>query len=332
MQDVEKNVPIDTSGNEVDVDIEETKDEAVVEQKEETVENPNVREVVKEETKPVETKEEPKEEVKSEEPKAEEEKPKDELGEYSDSIKKRIAKLTKKWREAERQKDAAITYAQKVEANRKVVETKLGKLEPGFLDATEKSITAGLDAAKAKLARAREASDVNAEADAMAEISEVGVRKAQWLEAKAKAEEQAKAKPQARPTLDQALQPKQPVQDPRAEEWASRNEWFGKDNAMTYTAFDLHKKLTEDEGFDPNSNEYYAEIDKRIRLEFPNKFGTTEVKPTAKPTQIVAEAKRSVRPGRKTVRLTPSQQTIAKKLGVPLEEYARQLSQITKEV
>ncbi len=137
MQDVEKNVPIDTSGNEVDVDIEETKDEAVVEQKEETVENPNVREVVKEETK-----EEPKEEVKSEEPKAEEEKPKDELGEYSDGFKKRIAKLTKKWREAERQKEAAITYAQRVEANRKAVEAKLGKLEPGFLDATEKSITA----------------------------------------------------------------------------------------------------------------------------------------------------------------------------------------------
>jgi len=238
----------------------------------------------------------------------------------------------KKWREAERQKEAAITYAQKVEANRKAVEAKLGKLEPGFLDATEKSITAGLDAAKAKLAKAREANDVNAEADAMAEISEVGVRKAQWLEAKAKAEEQTKAKPEARQTLDQALQPRQPTQDPRAEEWASRNEWFGKDSAMTYTAFDLHKKLTEDEGFDPNSNEYYAEIDKRIRLEFPNKFGTTEVKPTAKPTQIVAEAKRSVRPGRKTVRLTPSQQTIAKKLGVPLEEYARQLSQITKEV
>ena len=330
MQDVEKNVPIDTSGNEVDVDIEETKDEAVVEQKEETVENPNVREVVKEETKPVETKEESTEQVKEET--VTEEKPKDEHGEYSDGVKKRIAKLTKKWREAERQKEAAITYAQKVEANRKAVETKLGKLEPGFLDATEKSITAGLDAAKAKLAKAREASDVNAEADAMAEISEVGVRKAQWLEAKAKAEEQAKAKPEARPTLDQALKPKQPMQDPKAEEWASRNEWFGKDSAMTYTAFDLHKKLTEDEGFDPNSNEYYKEIDKRIRLEFPNKFDTTEVKPTAKPTQIVAEAKRSVRPGRKPVRLTPSQQTIAKKLGVPLEEYARQLSQITKEV
>jgi len=119
MQDVEKNVPIDTSGNEVDVDIEETKDEAVVEQKEETVENPNVREVVKEETKPVETKEEPKEEVKSEEPKAEEEKPKDELGEYSDGVKKRIAKLTKKWREAERQKEAAITYAQKLKQTEK---------------------------------------------------------------------------------------------------------------------------------------------------------------------------------------------------------------------
>ena len=120
--------------------------------------------------------------------------------------------------------------------------------------------------------------------------------------------------------------------DPKAEAWSEKNTWFGKDTAMTYTAFDLHQKLT-DEGFDPSSDEYYSEIDKRIRLEFPHKFannsGTAE-KETTKPVQTVASAKRSTRSGRKTVRLTPSQVAIAKKLGVPLEEYAKQLN-ITKE-
>ena len=118
--------------------------------------------------------------------------------------------------------------------------------------------------------------------------------------------------------------------DPKAEAWAEENEWFGKDNAMTYTAFDLHRKLTEEEGLDPQSNEYYAEVDKRIRLEFPHKFGKVEQQ-TSKPTQNVASATRSSKTGRKTVRLTPTQVTIAKKLGVPLEEYAKQLI-ITKEV
>ncbi len=121
--------------------------------------------------------------------------------------------------------------------------------------------------------------------------------------------------------------------DPKAEAWSEKNTWFGKDNAMTYTAFDLHKTLTEVEGYDPSSDEYYAEIDKRIRLEFPHKFANnndTAEKETTKPVQTVASAKRSTRSGRKTVRLTPSQVAIAKKLGVPLEEYAKQLN-ITKE-
>ena len=121
------------------------------------------------------------------------------------------------------------------------------------------------------------------------------------------------------------LQPTITPIDPKAEDWADKNDWFGKDNAMTYTAFDLHKKLTEQEGMDPASDEYYAEIDKRMRIDFPHKFGTTEPKVTTKPTQQVASAKRSVNPSRNTVRLTPSQVTIAKKLGVPLEEYAKQL-------
>ena len=113
--------------------------------------------------------------------------------------------------------------------------------------------------------------------------------------------------------------------DPKAEAWASKNSWFGTDRAMTYTAFEIHKDLTEKEGYDPNSDEYYAEVDKRIRVDFPHKFGNTETKQSTAPVQTVASANRSVKPGRKTVRLTSSQVAIAKKLGVPLEEYAKQL-------
>ena len=112
--------------------------------------------------------------------------------------------------------------------------------------------------------------------------------------------------------------------DPRATEWASKNTWFGTDSAMTYTAFDLHRKLTEEEGFDPQSDDYYNEIDKRIKLEFPHKFGNV-TQQTSKPTQTVASATRSPKTGRKSVKLTSSQVAIAKKLGVPLEEYAKQL-------
>ena len=112
--------------------------------------------------------------------------------------------------------------------------------------------------------------------------------------------------------------------DPRAEAWASKNTWFGTDKAMTYTAFEIHKDLTEKEGYDPNSDEYYVEVDRRIRVDFPHKFGNTNKQSTA-PVQTVASANRSVKPGRKTVRLTSSQVAIAKKLGVPLEEYAKQL-------
>ena len=142
-------------------------------------------------------------------------------------------------------------------------------------------------------------------------------------------QQQAAQAPVAPKTLDQAVQA--PPSDPKAEAWADNNEWFGKDNAMTYTAFDLHEKLTTQEGFDPHSDDYYAEIDKRMRLDFPHKFDKKELSSqTTKPTQTVASATRSVKPGRQTVRLTSSQVAIAKKLGVPLEEYAKQLK-ITKE-
>ena len=320
--EVKKTVDIDTSGPAMDVDLPEEKDQAEVEQPE-VKENPAVRPV--EEDKTYENEREVKLDDKKENT--------EELEQYSDSVQKRIAKLTKKWREAERQKDEALSYAERTIKEKKQTEAKLEKIEPNFLSVSEESITSGVEAAKAKLAAAREANDLSAEADAMASISELGVKKARLEEAKL-ARENLEKQPQARPEVNlRRQQAAQGSPDPKAEAWSEKNSWFGQDTAMTYTAFDLHKKLTEQEGFDPSSDEYYSEIDKRIRLEFPHKFDNNNssgenTRPA--PVQTVASAKRSTKSGRKTVRLTPSQVAIAKKLGVPLEEYAKQLN-ITKE-
>ena len=322
MPDIEENktVDIDTSGPDTEVELENsTPEENTTEQ--ETAEST--------ETSSTETVE-----AATEEKKEDEEKQKDkELENYSKDVQRRIAKLTHKWREAERQKDEAAEYAKTQIRLREEAEKKISKLEPGYLKSTEDSITSGIQAAQAKLAAAREANDLAAESEALTAISELGYKKAKLEETKVAQEEfnskKAKeVKPEFRPTQTQTER----APDPKAEEWASKNTWFGKDTAMTYTAFDLHKKLTEEEGYDPQSDEYYSEIDKRIRLEFPHKFGTNEPKgETTKPVQTVASAKRSTNTGRKTVRLTSSQVAIAKKLGVPLEEYAKQLN-ITKEV
>jgi hypothetical protein len=325
MQEVEKTVDIDTSGPDTEVELnqEEISDTTAVESTETSSAEP-VEPVAEEKT--IET--------KSEEKEATEEK-KDELKEYSEGVQRRIAKLTKKWREAERQKDEAAEFAKAQIKLREEAEAKISKLEPGYLQSTEDSITSGLQAAQAKLAAAREAQDLAAESEALTAISELGYKKAKLAETKVAQEEfkkQQEAKP--KPEVNLKQQPAQTTPDPKAEQWAAKNTWFGQDTAMTYTAFDLHKKLTEEEGYDPQSDEYYSEIDKRIRLEFPNKFGnnTDTGENTTKPVQQVASAKRSTNTGRRnTVRLTSSQVAIAKKLGVPLEEYAKQLK-ITKEV
>ena len=249
--------------------------------------------------------------------------------EYSEGVKKRIAKLTKKMREAERQKEEAIQYARRVTAEKNELGKTATSLDKNYTQEMEGRIASSIAAAQSKLAIAREQGDAKAEVEALTSISQLGYEQGKLAEIKSRhamEEKEAKAKP---------VLPTQPVQqtpppDPRAEEWASRNEWFGKDSAMTYTAFDLHRKITEEEGLDPQSDEYYVEIDKRIRLEFPHKFGNTKAEQTSKPTQNVASATRSSKAGRKSVRLTSSQVAIAKKLGVPLEEYAKQL--ITKEV
>ena len=300
-----KMVPIDTSGPDATIDIEEEKDESVVET------------------------EAPKQETETEEPVKVEEKKQDEnLEDYSKGVQARIAKLTRKMREAERREQAAIDYAKAVEEKRQALEKRFQKTDADYVKKFETSIQTGLEAAQKELAAAIESGDAQAQVEANKRIATLAFENAKLDQAKAGREETQAEKPV---NLNQGGEVRQPAMDdpinpdPRAEDWASKNTWFGRDRAMTYTAFEIHKDLTEKEGYDPNSDEYYAEVDKRIRIDFPHKFGNTEQKQSTTPVQTVASANRSVKPGRKQVRLTSSQVAIAKKLGVPLEEYAKQL-------
>jgi hypothetical protein len=307
----EKTVDIDTSGEGAEIDVEEQKDESVVD----TEALKQEKEAPKEET--VETKQE--EEVK-EEPKKEDEK----LEDYSKGVQARIAKLTRKMREAERQRDAATEYARAVEEKRQVLEKRFETTDANYIKKFETSIKSGLEAAEKELAAAIDSGDAKAQVEAQKRISTLAFENAKLEQSKQQKSEQVNT------TSTEMKAPERPVEgmnstDPRAETWASKNSWFGVDRAMTFTAFEIHKDLTEKEGFDPQSDEYYAEVDKRIRVDFPHKFAKTDVNKTTEPVQTVASAKRSVKPGRKTVKLTSSQVAIAKKLGVPLEEYAKQL-------
>jgi hypothetical protein len=273
------------------------------------------------------------EETKTEEEVKEEAPQKEELEQYSEGVKKRIAKLTRKMREAERQKEEAIAYAQSVSQQQRQLETKYKDLDTNYVSEFENRVKSNLEAAKIKLKTAIDAQDVDSQIAAQTEIATLTMDSARLNQVKSVRPQKAQEQPVEQPVSQQqgyanANQLKQAAQqmDPKAEEWASKNTWFGTDNAMTYTAFDIHKKLTEEEGFDPSSEEYYKEVDKRIRLEFPQKFGTTENTTQEKPSQTVASAKRPGMVGRrKTVKLTPSQVAIAKRLGVPLEEYAKPL-------
>ena len=286
----------------------------------------------------VEVKDEPKKEeapkeLIQEQPKQEtatEETPKQEkeLEEYSEGVKKRIAKLTKRMRESERQRDEATRYAQSVLKEQKSLKERLTKLDTGYVSEMESRITSSLDAAKSKLREARDTGSIEAEIEAQKEIAKLGYEEARLADMKINQEAEKKKSESVKqqPNIQQGTL-QQPVPDAKATEWASKNAWFGKDSAMTYTAFDMHKTLVEEEGYDPQSDEYYVELDRRIRLEFPHKFGNTTEQST-KPTQTVASATRNVKrgTGRKTVKLTSSQVAIAKKLNVPLEEYAKQLN------
>ena len=249
----------------------------------------------------------------------------DELKEYSEGVQKRIAKLTRKMREAERQREEAVQYAQSIKNKNDEMEGRLSKMDSSYVSEFETRVKTGLAAAKLALKNAIESQDVEAQIAAQQQLASLTMDEARVNSIKVVNENKPKESERQVNINPQQQRMPQQQSDPRAEDWASRNSWFGNDSAMTYTAFDIHKKLVETEGFDPQSNEYYAEVDKRIRVDFPHKFGTNETKQTASPVQTVASANRSVKPGRKTVKLTSSQVAIAKKLGVPLEEYAKQL-------
>jgi len=299
-------VDLDTSGPEVDVN--------VPEEKEETVE-PKITEQ--------ETVEEVKEEPVKEEPKEEDTK----LEEYSRGVQSRIAKLTRKMREAERREGAAVEYAQALEHQRKQDQSRFQKMDTDYWSRFEKNVKTGMDSAQKELANAIETGNAEAQVEANKRIATLAFENAKLEQAK---EHKPVAQEPPVQLSDGGRLPQQtpqelPDPDPKAESWASKNTWFGQDRAMTFTAFEIHKDLVN-EGFDPKSNNYYAEVDKRIKVDFPHKFAIGgEVEQTSKTNQLVASAQRSVRPGRKTVRLTSSQVAIAKKLGVPLEEYAKQI-------
>jgi len=315
-----KLVDIDTSGPGAEVSIPEEKKieaEPEIEVKHEVTED-----TAKSDDAPAES---------DKQPDVQESKPQDEkIEEYSDSVKKRIAKLTKKWREAERQKDAAVDYAQGVEQKRKAWESRYAKLDSVYLKDSEERIKSQLDAVKGKLASAIESGDTAKQVEAQTELSTL-TSDAKGVESE-KLRRQTYEKEPRTPaygggTPEQT--PKLPQVDEKAEDWATKNNWFGQNRAMTFTAFEIHKDLVEKEGFDPKSDEYYAEIDKRIKVDFPHKFDRKEG--PAKTNQMVASVKRGVKPGRKSVKLTSSQVQIARKLNVPLEEYAKQLLNV-KEV
>jgi len=312
-EEEKKTVELDTSGPGADIDIEETKDETVVD-----TEAPK-QETETETDKTFENERETKLDEKKD----------SELEDYSKGVQSRIAKLTRKMREAERREQAALDYARGVEEKRQQLESKFKKTDSDYIKKFETTISSGLEAAQKELAAAIESGSAEAQVAANKRIATLAFENAK-LEAAKEGRENTQAEKPVQ-TLSQGGQINQPAMDdsinpdPRAEAWAAKNSWFGSDRAMTYTAFEIHKDLTEKEGFDPSSDEYYAEVDKRIRVDFPHKFGNTEDKQSTAPVQTVAPAKRSVKPGRKTVRLTSSQVAIAKKLGVPLEEYAKQL-------
>ena len=315
-----KTVPIDTSGPGAEIDLPEDKTfENEVEVSNENTENNN---------KPADTSEKSDEQLdvqkdqEQEIKKQEQVKDDNKLEEYSKGVQSRIAKLTRKMREAERREQAALEYAKAVEEKRKEAESRFKKTDLDNLDRFEKNINAGLEAAERELASAIEASDAKGQIAANKRIAELSFENARIKQAK-QSREQAKVEEPVK-SVEQPQTPSTPMPDPKAEAWASKNTWFGANRAMTNTAIEHHKDL-ESEGYDTTSDEYYKEIDRRMKVDFPAKFDNNEAEKTSAPVQTVASANRSVKPGRKTVSLTSSQVAIAKKLGVPLEEYAKQL-------
>ena len=292
-------IELDTGGNAVDVELKQEKEVEVEQQKEEKVDQP--KEAVKE--------------VK-----------KDEREEYSKDVQKRIDRMTYKIREAERREKEALEFAKQVKKEKDDLQGKFNKLDDGYVNEFSTRVKSELEAAKVQLKQAMAKGDVDAQVEANQNLARLAIEEERIKATEAQRKQYEETLKNTGQIGDQPVQNtvQQPKPDPKAEAWAEKNEWFGKDEAMTYASFGIHKKLVEEEGYNPSSDEYYEEIDRRLREEFPQKFNDGgEVQEGKQPVQTVASAKRTTSAGRKTVRLTPSQVAIAKKLGVPLEEYAK---------
>jgi hypothetical protein len=253
-------------------------------------------------------------------------KPSDELEDYSSGVKSRINNLTKRFREEERQKQTAIEYAENVTRENKTLKDRIGSLDKGFQDQFESRVTHQIASSKEILKQAHETGDVDKIIEAQESLADLSVEKGALRAARAEYPRD-EAPPEERPRRDYPSNPPARAQappDPKAEAWAGRNNWFGQDEVMTYGAFGIHRRLVEEEGFDPQSQEYYAELDSRLRTEFPHKFNSSPKYNGGSRKVASAEGSASRnKSGRKSVRLNGRQIDMAKRLNVPLEEYAK---------
>ena len=248
----------------------------------------------------------------------------DELENYSESVQRRIRKLTSKYREEERQRQAAIEYAEAVKKQNDELQHRLTKLDESYVGEFGTRLESQVIAAKEAYRKAHDEGDVDAMFEAQENISRLALERSRY--------DHIKQVNEAKPAFQEAPQelPAQAPQraapakpDPKAEAWAEKNNWFGQDQTMTYAAFGIHRQLIEDEGFDPASDEYYNELDRRVRVEFPHKFKNSKRDAGPRVASAESTASKSSSKGRRTVKLTPSQISIAKRLNVPLEEYAK---------
>jgi len=260
----------------------------------------------------------------SEDAPAEQEATPDELEQYSESVQRRISKLTNRFREEERQRQAAIEYAEAVKQQNDELRARIDKLDQSYVGEFGNRVEADAVAAKEAYKKAYDEGDADGMFEAQQRISRIALEQARYEEAKRRNEQRQEQPQRQEPVAQQPAQQPTAQPDPKAEAWASKNEWFGNDQTMTYAAFGIHRQLIEDEGFDPTSDEYYSELDKRVRTEFPHKFAETKRDTGPRVASAGSTASKSSSPkGRRTVKLTPSQIAIAKRLNVPLEEYAK---------
>ena len=250
----------------------------------------------------------------------------DERETYSKGVQKRINQLTKRAKDAEREREEAVRFAQTVQTENSSVKQRLHNLDKSYIDEYGNRVTSEAERAKEDLKTAIETGDTDRQLNAQEKISQLAVAKDRHAQARAQRETQAaqfQQELQQQPVYQPQQAPQQQRPDPKAEDWAENNSWFGQDSAMTFAAFGVHKELIEEKGMDGTSDEYYDALDSRMRTEFPHKLGEEAPPASRRTSQTVAGVSRPSKGRGKQVRLSPSQVTIAKRLGVPLEEYAK---------